>query len=304
MAFSANEAALEGFRIVRREPLTFAVWTIGVLVFGVGFLALLMPMMAPMMALSSPGTLGARPDPALAAQILPVMGRLYAIMIPMLLIYMAVANAAVYRAVLRPDETRFGRIRLGADELRLLGVSILLGLLYIAVSVGAVIVCMIVAALAALAFRSQIALAMGVSILVAYLIVFGLMIWMGVRLSLAAPMTFAERRIVVFRSWSLTKGRFWGLLGCYLLVFAMLVGLYMAMMCLYGAASLVATGGSLTRAGAFMLRPDMTSLQAYLTPPRIAYMVLVAPLSALILAVSAAPPAAAYRALVADRASA
>jgi hypothetical protein len=41
------------------------------------------------------------------------------------------------------------------------------------------------------------------------------------RLSLAGPMTFAERRLRVFASWSLSKGVFWRLFGAYTLSFAL-----------------------------------------------------------------------------------
>ena len=300
MAFSANHAALEGFRIIRREPLTLVVWAVAMLVFSLVYTALFMPMLAPLTALTPSGGPFGPQDPAMVPRMMAVMGRVYAIMIPVLLIFVAVSNAAVYRAVLRPGETGFGRLRLGGDELRLLGLYVLLCLLFFGVYLATIIVAVIVAAIAGMAFHSQSVLAFGAAIAGAVLLVLGVLVWMGVRLSLAGPMTFATGRLSLFKSWPLTKGRFWSLLGCYLLAFVIILVLYVVVMCLYLGSTLVAEGGSMTQATASILKPDMSSIQAYLTPARIAYIVLAAPLSAIMLAVGSAPPAAAYRDIVGD----
>ncbi len=297
MAFSASKAALEGFRIIRREPMTLAVWTVALLVFSLAYMALIMPMMAPAMALAPAGGPLARADPAMVPQMMAVMARVYAIMVPVLLIFSAVSNAAVYRAVLRPEETGFGRLRLGGDELRLLGLYVLLGLLFVGVYLAMIIVAVIPMVIAAMVFHTQGLLAVAAASFVAILIVASVLIWIGVRLSLAGPMTFAKGRISLFKSWPLTKGRFWSLLGCYLIVFVLVLVLYVVMMCLYAGSALVDQGGSPAKAAAFMLRPN---LAAYLTPARIVYVVLAAPLSTLILAIGSAAPAAAYRAIAGE----
>jgi hypothetical protein len=45
------------------------------------------------------------------------------------------------------------------------------------------------------------------------LIAAGLLIWLALRLSMAAPMTFADNQFRLFESWTLTKGQGWRLLG-------------------------------------------------------------------------------------------
>ena len=50
------------------------------------------------------------------------------------------------------------------------------------------------------------------------LLCIGIVVW--VRLSLAAPATCAQGRLIVLQSWSMTKGQFWRLLGSYVLAFA------------------------------------------------------------------------------------
>ena len=49
--------------------------------------------------------------------------------------------------------------------------------------------------------------------LVMQLFVYGVVIWVSLRLSMAAPMTFAERKLRIFESWELTKGHTLSLLG-------------------------------------------------------------------------------------------
>ena len=39
------------------------------------------------------------------------------------------------------------------------------------------------------------------------------LVWLGLRLSMAAPMTFVDRQFRLFESWSLTRGSAWRLLG-------------------------------------------------------------------------------------------
>jgi hypothetical protein len=62
------------------------------------------------------------------------------------------------------------------------------------------------------------------------------MIWIGVRLSLATPMSFAEHRISIRESWGLTRGRFWPLFGMivlavifYIIIWALILIIYAAL---------------------------------------------------------------------------
>ena len=74
--------------------------------------------------------------------------------------------------------------------------------------------------------------ARGLSAWIAFLgglAVIGLSMWVGVRLSLLSPQTFAEGRINVRESWVLTHGHFWGLLGMFVLNLLMALGATMAM---------------------------------------------------------------------------
>ena len=50
-------------------------------------------------------------------------------------------------------------------------------------------------------------------------------VWLGVRLSLIAVETVAERRFHLSAYWPLTRGRFWYLFACYVVCFVMVFGL-------------------------------------------------------------------------------
>jgi hypothetical protein len=51
-----------------------------------------------------------------------------------------------------------------------------------------------------------------------YLGLSGAMVWIMVRLSVAAPLTLLRGKIVLREAWQLTKGRFWTLFGAYFVV--------------------------------------------------------------------------------------
>jgi hypothetical protein len=111
---------------------------------------------------------------------------------------LSVLTAGIYRMVLRPQEKGIAHLRLGADEWRLTVVNMIL------FSIG----------MASLVLVKLFADAVGgIPGVLAGLALAGVVIWVGVRLLMATPMTFAERRIAIMDSWRLTHGHFWSLLG-------------------------------------------------------------------------------------------
>ncbi len=293
MAFSASEAAFEGFRIIRREPKTVVIWGVMLLVFSAVGVAAMLPILKG--AESGFGvTPGAPANPAAVSAMMGRMGELYLIGVPLYLLAMSVFNAAVYRAVLRPQETGVGRLRLGGDELRLAGVYVLVGLLCLALFFAVALIAVIVGVGMAAALRQAPAAAV-IMILLLYLLVMAAFAWVAVRLSFAGPMTFARKRIHLFSSLRLTKGRFWSLLGCYLLalVFVILIGLVDA--AVSGVLVIGMNGGSLSRAATSFFRPDYSSLASFYSPVYIVRLVVGAVFGVVIWTVMAAPPAAAFR---------
>lgn len=298
MQFKVTEAAFEGFRLVRREPRTIAIWAVFSLVASV---ALVAAMIASGFGRFMGGAAkGATMTPEALTGFL--VGELIAIGGAILIA--SIMGAAVYRAILRPAEAPLTRLRLGGDELRLVLLSVIMGVVFTGLTVALVIpvgllgVAIGVGANLGQAGAEPNAGAMAgivLVVLLGYLLVIAGLVFFAVRLSLAGVMTFAERRLRVFESWRLTKGRFWRLLGCYGLTVVLMLPIYMVMMTLYFAITFAFSGGDVGRAMSEIAQPEMTSLAAYLSPARIVYLVLAGAMGGVLNAVMYAPAAAVYR---------
>lgn len=289
-AFSATDAAFEGFRITRERPRILLIWAGFYLIISFLMPILLVTMggqdlMALEAAANSPDA-----DPAAALQNLAALAPMYAILLPAGLAVQAVLAAAVYRAILRPTESRYGYLRLGSDEMRLA----VLTLIYFLLTALAVVAVVLVGGIAAgVAYSVMGSPLVGVALGLFFL---GLLFFAAVRLSLAPVMTFAEERISIFESWRLTKGQFWKLVGAYSLAIASVVVVLMLATVIFMAIAAIAAGGDIA-AVATIFTPDLSSVGAYFTVPMIAYTIFGAFLNAFYYAVLVAPAAVAYREL-------
>ena len=205
-----------GFRLFRERPLSILIWGAVYTLFSVvGSLVLMRPLMAATQA--GGATPGELPSAAMfGVFILFYLGYL---------LLALVLYAAAIRAALRPEEDSFASMRVGMDELRLLGVILLL----MVISLVTLIAGSIVAGIAAMIF-AVIAQASGsgaafIGVFVAVAAVYCLAIFVQVRLSPAIPLTIMRREIVIGEAWTLSRGRFWALFGGYLVLgLIMLIG--------------------------------------------------------------------------------
>lgn len=295
--FSAADAAFTGFRVVWQRPWAVAIWAV------VQFVVSLTLNL--FMAATAGGTfsqlaqVGAQPgaDPQKMMALLQEAAPTSVVMLIATLVLAAVFFAAMNRAVMRPAESRFGYLRLAADELRQLGLFVvLLALafaLYLAVALVVVVVVSILAALLGAGAQTGVGLVMAVLLPVLVC----LFIFLGVRLSLASPLTFASGRIHVFGSWSMTRHRFWPLFGAYLIAFALS---FVVTVLTFAIAVLAVAilGGGLQALGP-ALQSDVTTVQALLTPSRLLYLAIVSIGAALSSPITMCPPAAIYQSLAA-----
>lgn len=229
--FSASEAALEGFRLTRERPGTILAWS-GIYFLGITLIALLM--MASLgpdfVAMAKKGRFTPEDADAVAgmlAQSWPA----FLLVLVLVVALMSVLTAGIYRLVLRPGEKGLAHLRLGADELRLTLINLVL--------FGFGMVCLVSGFVAtAAAERIGPALAIPIGALIV-----GLTVWVGVRMSLATPMTFALRRITIGPAWEMTRGRFWPLFGMIVLAVIFYVMIWLLINIIGIAVVTVAGGG-------------------------------------------------------------
>ena len=289
-AFSTTDAAFEGFRLTREQPRAVAAWAGLFVVFSLISAWLLVSTVGPQfMSLQAASQNPTGLSEADAAKILPF----YAMVMPVLLVFWSVILCAIYRTVLRPAEGGLGRLRFGADEFRMISLTVIL---WVLMALGFFFVGLF-ASLGMAAAGGGVA----VNLFGALSLTGGLAlgVWVLVRLSLAAPMTFVTGELHLVRAWNLTRGLFWPLLGAYVLAAGLAAVVTVLALVIFTAltgAVLTLGGGSISQvAGLFQVNP--TSMAAFLTPAMIVYQLFVAALQAVVCAVMLSPAAVIYAAL-------
>ena len=226
MAFSATDAAFEGFRLVRRNPVALVGWTLLYLVYTLATLFAAGGMMRSMAVwMDQVEALEAGPPPSSPEALVPIMESYMAAMshmawaIPLSLVIGAVLMAAIARAVLTPGTGGFGYMRLGMDEVRVFVVTLVIAILYAVATAIAFAAAFIIGGIAIGAMEGWGALVMVLAVLAAI----AFMIWLGVRWSLAVPITVDQKKFAFFESFAVTKGRFWPLFGMAVIAFVMVI---------------------------------------------------------------------------------
>lgn len=202
--FSPSDAALEGFRLTRERPGTILAWA-GVYFAGIMLMALIMVLGIgkKFIEFIKAGGLQSGDTEAFGA-LLAQSWPAFIVVLAAAVFLLAILTAGIYRLVLRPEEPGFAHLKLGKDEVRLALVHLML----FAIGMVFLIAIDLVVGVGRSADGGGAVLLSIVGLFLA-----GLMVWVGVRLSLATPMTFAEHRISLPAAWRLTRGRFWRLFG-------------------------------------------------------------------------------------------
>lgn len=289
--FRATEAAFEGFRIARERPIAILTWAVILLFTNLAGAGLLIGTAGPQLAaLQAQQASGATPDPNEMFASLGALVPAYLGLLALTLVIYAVLYAAIFRIVLRPSDGGTGFLRLGGDELRQ-GLALLIGVLILtAAYIGFALVAGLIGGL-----LGAISPVLG-GIAAAVLIIGGLcfLIWIAVKLSLFPAATFVRRKLDLGGAWAATRGRFWPLLGAYVLAVVFLLLVYLLAIIVFAGIAAVLTGGDVGAVGRVM-SPDMSSLAGYFTPVMLLYLVFTAVVGALGLAITVSPSAVAYR---------
>ena len=298
--------AFEGFRIVRHRPVVVLYWGVVSLILSAAMQWIMVTMFAPIMDQMMAGAAGGQGtmSPAEATQQLAIFAKIlpfYGLLLIGSIIYYAVMNCAVYRAVLGSKQSAFGFLRLGGDELRQVAVMLLFFLLFLVIYIAAILVASILGGIImAIATGGGGAPAVaGIAVVVIMLGVLCPLVWFCVRMSLYTVHAFVTRKVDLFGSWKLTKGRFWILFGGYLVTFVMAM-LVMALFWAIFAGVTAALGLNATEMFGKMMgmggKPSYAAL--YRDPMMIGYTLSSAFfLSPLLIGLIAGAPASAYQAL-------
>lgn len=201
------------FHLLRRHPLSVAVWAILYLVgiFGIGLLRLLV---APGGPQSLPAAIGA----GLLSQGLAIA-------------LIAVLITAATRATLHPYKRGTFYLRLGANELR---VFALLAMLTIASAVATFLLLLaetfLLSLLGWLVPAGSAREAIRIALLLAELA--GL-VFVQVRLSIALPLTYLYEKITVDEAWVQSRGHFWSIFGAFAALALLITLAGMALLALF-----------------------------------------------------------------------
>ena len=287
--FSATDAALSGFRLVREHLKTVVIWavlmTIASLIVSVATIKLAGPQMAAMMELSAePST-----DPQATLKAMEGMGPLFLFSAVYSLVIYSILLTGVNRLVLRPQDSGSASLRIGADELRQAAVLILVNLILLAAYFGLVIVAGVVIGIGVAIGGAPIGVILGV---VLFAGVLAAMLFLAVRLSFAGVLTFDTRKVSIRDSWALTKGQFWPLFGAYFVALVLAVVVYALLLVIIAVVGATLGGGLSAMADAF--NPDMSSLQSFFTPAGIVRTAFSGVLSILVLLIVFAPAPTIY----------
>lgn len=286
-AFSATEAAFEGFRVARERPWAIVAWAGVAFVFLIGDVVLRTFLIdaGAIQASSQALIAGETPGQQLVRMVAATVPYLAAA-VPISLVFYGILFAAAYRVVLEPKSSVNG-LRLGIQELRQVLLILVSGVLIFIAYTGAAFLCGL-AYILMLPFSKPLAAVIGaLSVVVSY----ALLIVVPIRLSLAGPHTFVEHRLRPFAAWGMSRGHFWPMLGAY--VFATV---FAAVVILLGMAILA---GLFAFAGDTVQRIGATPAQFVdnLKPLRIVYLIGTSFIIAMAWAIIACPAASIFRQL-------
>lgn len=296
--FSGGAAISSGFRLIGRRPGAVLTWGVVYVLLAVlpqfllmwSFLPDIVAFYREAFASAQSGVSPAtNPD---FVRLQAELNRFQPLQIVLGLVSLSIVNSAIYRSVLEPQNSAWGYLRLGAQEL---WVGLTTVVFYLVVFVAALVAIIPVAVVGALAAQSP----SWTTGLIIFLLACGaifFIIWVCLRLSLGIPMSFAQKNFRLFESWSMTRGLGWKLFGVGLALLAIVIAVEVTLMAI-GVSIVSATGLAQSGQLQAMFQHPPADLAARAIPWLVGVMVLYAVLIGLIFAIFTAPFADIYRQL-------
>lgn len=248
--FSAGQAIGSGFRLIGREPKAVLVWIVAYALWAAAIYGLMFGAMPELLGyyqeMARAGAERSQPDPTQAMAMVSKMFAVMPIMLILALVGYSVMLGAIYRAVLHPQDRKFGYLRFGRGELWLMLTmlvwAILIGFIYILASVVVSVVAGVIGvALAGGAEDNPGAVVAPIFIGMGICWLF--MIWVMLRLSLALPMSHDQQRFVIFDSWKVTRGQSLKMFGVGVVLFILVLLIELVVFGLIAAVGLASVGG-------------------------------------------------------------
>ncbi len=302
---SGSQAIGAGFRVIGKHPFAPLIWGLVfvVLVLGVqlaGYAAVWPDLTAAFRTASDhpPSDHSMLSQNAAMSRIQMLMLPYQLLQIPLTLFSVALVDAAILRAVLEPRNSGSAYLRLGAQELWMMVVSLaacaLLVMFTVAVIVAAVVI----------GFGVRAALHTESNPMVAVVLVLGiiaLFLWLAARFSMAFPMTFADRQFRLFESWALTRGHTWKIIGVMLTMFLIVLMIELAIAIVVLGVMFAVAGGSHAGAMTRWAQQPPQVLIGQMAPFMIGGLLLYSAIVGVIHTITIAPFADLYRQLTAER---
>lgn len=219
--FNIEDAAFAGLGLLSRRPMAAlawaALWAILIAIVTLPFVGILANFITLIVRFKG------QPDASLIAD--QFAGLFAFIILSGLcsLVLGAVISCAVYRAMLTPEDSAFAYLRMGDQEIQVLIVNFVKALIIGAASFGMALL------LGILEVATTGSPSGGPVDLIGRLIIQAVVFWIQLRLCMAGPMTFAERRFRLFESWALTRGIVLRLLAVGVILFFIGLAVYLAL---------------------------------------------------------------------------
>lgn len=294
-----TDFAFEGFRILRQRPILFLIWGLFMLLLNVASMYILISLSGGAFDELQAASASAATNPDALFAVYAKLAPAYAILIPMSIITSAISVTAVMRAVLQPEDSAFGYLRLGGDELRIGLLMIVMFFVWVVIAIAFALIATIVSVvLATIGGLINVPILGGILAFIAYVGVFVVMAIVGIRLSLNAAQTFDTKKLNLFGTFKLTDGKAGTLFVGYLIGAVLVILVLLLLMIIYFGVAAVISKGDMT-AIFQVFGTQMYSIEGITNPLFIVYMVLVSGIgSPVMMAVMYAAPAAAYKTLV------